>query len=351
MKSKAAIHMEHGQPLVVDEIEIPDPAADQVLVKLYSSGVCHSQLHQMHNAGMARPMLLGHEGTGVVVKTGRDVDHVAEGDLAIVTWVPRLPISGRWSPPNSGITYREEELNATTYTWGEDALVWGGYAVKIPDDSPKDLSCIVGCAVLTGAGAVLHTAKVRPQDSVAIYGVGGVGMSALAMASILEAYPLIAVDISDEKLEFAKEFGATHTVNATKTDPIEAITEITGGGADFAFDAIGLRITNEQILPSTRGGGPGAGNHGGMAVMIGMPGPEKMQIEPGDFFYHQRTYRSSLGATYPDRDFSMYLRLHAEGKFPLDKLVTTRYSLDDINEACNALEAGEIQGRAIIEYN
>ena len=351
MKSKAAIHLEYGQPLVVDEIELADPTDDQVLVKLYSSGVCHSQLHQMHNATFERPMIIGHEGTGIVVKTGRNVDHVEEGDLAIVTWVPRLPIRGRWSPPTTGITYREEPINAATYTWGEDALVWSGYVVKIPDDSPKDLSCIVGCAVLTGAGAVLHTAKVRPQDSVAIYGVGGVGMSALAMASILDAYPLIAVDISDDKLEFAKEFGATHTVNAMETDPIEAIIEITGGGADYAFDAIGLRITNEQILPSTRGGGPGADNHGGMAVMIGMPGPEKMQIEPGDFFYHQRTYRSSLGATYPDRDFSMYLRLHAEGKFPLDKLVTKRYSLDEINEACNSLEAGEIKGRAIIEYN
>ena len=349
MKSKAAIHLEHGHPLVVDEIELADPSADQVLVKLYSSGVCHSQLHQMHNPEFERPMILGHEGAGVVVKTGQDVDHVEEGDLAIVTWVPRLPISGRWAPTAAGITYREEVVNAATYTWGEDALVWSGYVVKIPDDSPKDLSCIVGCAVLTGAGAVLHTAKVRPQDSVAIYGVGGVGMSALAMASLLEAYPLIAVDISDEKLEFAKEFGATHTVNATKTDPIEAIIEITGGGADFAFDAIGLRITNEQILPSTRGGGPGADNHGGMAVMIGMPGPE-MTLKPGDFFYHQRTYRSSLGATYPDRDFNMYLRLYEEGKFPLDKLVTTRYSLDDINEACNSLEAGEIRGRAIIEY-
>ncbi len=349
MKSRAAIHLEHGQPLVVDEVEVPDPAPDQTLVKLYSSGICHSQLHQMHNLELDRPMLLGHEGTGVVVKAGRDVEHVKEGDLAIVTWVPRTPIRGRWTPPPSGVTYREESLNGATYTWGEDSLVWGGYVVKIPEDSPKDVSSIVGCAVLTGAGAVLHTAKVRPEDSVAIYGVGGVGMSALAMASILEAYPIIAVDVSDEKLEFAREFGATHTVNATETDPVEAIIEITDGGVDYAFDAIGLRITNEQILPSTRCGGPGADNHGGMAVMIGMPGPE-MRLKPGDFFYYQRTYRSSLGATYPERDFSMYLRWHAEGKFPLDKLVTRRYSLDDINEACNSLEAGEINGRAIIEY-
>ena len=123
--------------------------------------------------------------------------------------------------------------------------------------------------MLTGAGAVLNTARVRPADSVAVYGVGGVGLSAIQMAAILEAYPIIAVDLRDDKLEFAKQFGATHGVNASREDAVEAIQELTGGGVDFAFDAIGLRVTNEQILPSTRGGGPGADNHGGMAVLIG----------------------------------------------------------------------------------
>lgn len=349
MKSRAAIHTEYGNPLIVDEINVPDPKPDQVTVKLFSSGVCHSQLHQMHNPELKRPMLLGHEGTGVVTSVGKDVTHLKEGDVAIVTWVPRDPIKGRFQPPPGGATWQEEPLYGATYTWGEDVIVWGGYVVKIPDNSPKDISSIVGCAVLTGAGAVLHTAKVRPQDSVAVYGVGGVGMSAIIMAKVLEAYPIIAVDIDDSKLEFAKEFGATHTVNSKKQDPIEAIVEITGGGADFAFDAIGLRITNEQILPSTRGGGPGAENHGGMAVMIGMPSPE-MTLKPGDFFFHQRTYRGSLGATYPDRDFSMYLRLYEEGKFPLDKLVTKRYKLDDINTATDDLQNGKILGRAILEY-
>ncbi|MEX0763243.1 MAG: zinc-binding dehydrogenase [Dehalococcoidia bacterium] len=349
MKSIAAIHLEHGKPLVVDEIEIPDPQPDQVAVKLYSSGVCHSQLHQMHNPETPRPALLGHEGTGVVTRVGKDIDHVKEGDLVIVTWVPRDPIRGRWTPGPSGATYREQPLSGPTFTWGEDVLIHNQYVVKIDDDNPKDVSSIVGCAILTGAGAVLHTAKVRPEDSVAVYGVGGVGISAIKMASILEAYPIIAVDLHDDKLEFAKEFGATHTVNASKVDPVEAIHEITSGGVDYAFDAIGLRITNEQILPSVRGGGPGADNVGGMAVLVGMPGNE-MTIWPGHFMFHQRQYRGSLGATYPDRDFAMYLRWHKEGKFPLDKLVTKRYRLDEINQACDDLEAGQIKGRAILEY-
>ena len=349
MKSKAAIQTAHDQRLIVDELEIPDPQPDQVLVKLFSSGVCHSQLHQMHNPSSPRPMVLGHEGTGVVAQVGRDVTHVKEGDHAIVSWVPRTAIRGRADAQPSGATYREEVVNGMVYTWSEAVLTSGEYIVPIAKEHPTDVSSIVGCAVLTGAGAVLNTARVRPGDSVAVYGVGGVGLSAIQMASILEAYPIIAVDLRDEKLEFAREFGATHTVNASDVDPVEAIVELTGGGADFAFDAIGLRVTNEQILPSTRGGGPGADNHGGMAVLIGMPGKE-MTLDPGLFMFHQRQFRGSLGATYPDRDFPMFLRWHQEGKFPLDKLVTRRYRLDQINEACDALESGEILGRAIIEY-
>jgi Zn-dependent alcohol dehydrogenase len=176
-----------------------------------------------------------------------------------------------------------------------------------------------------------------------------VGLCAVRMAAILEAYPIIAVDLTDEKLQLAQEFGATHMVNASKGDPVEAIQEITSGGVDYAFDAIGLKITNEQILPSTRGGGPGADNHGGMAVLIGLPGWD-ITIDSRLFVTHQRQYRGSLGATYPDKDFAMFLRWYQEGKFPLDKLVTRRYRLDDINEACDALKAGEIAGRAIIEY-
>ena len=350
MDSKAAIHTKYGEKLTVGKILIPDPKSDQVLLKLHSSGVCHSQLHQMHNPDSPTPSLLGHEGTGTVIAIGPDVKHLEEGDLAIITWVNRTPVKGRPTYPSSGATFNEAPLNGATSTWGENTLVRGGYVVKIPKHSDKYNSSIVGCAVLTGAGAVLHTAKVRPENSVAIFGVGGVGLSSLIMAKILQAYPIIAVDISDEKLEFAKKFGATHVVNSLKQDPIEAIHEITSGGADFAFDTIGLKITNEQILPSVRGGGSGAENIGGMAVLVGMPGKE-MTIDPGHFMFHQRQYRGSLGATYPDKDFSMYLRLFEEGKFPLDKMVTKEYKLDDINQACEDLQNGKISGRSIINFD
>ena len=349
MRTKAAIDVGYGQKLVVDELEVPDPRPDQVLVKLFSSGICHSQLHQMHNSDASRPMVLGHEGTGVVTHVGANVKHLKEGDHAIVTWVPRTPVRGRSAPETSGVTYREEPVHGSVYTWGEDVLVSGELVIPISKDDPVDVSSIVGCAILTGAGAVMHTAKVRPGNSVAGFGVGGVGLSAIRMAAILEAYPIIAVDLKDDKLEFAKEFGATHGVNASKVNAVEAVVDISGGGVDFAFDAIGVRATNEQILPSTRGGGSGADNHGGMAVLIGIPGNE-MTLDPRLFMMHQRQFRGSLGATYPETDFPLYLRWHREGKFPLDKLITRRYKLDEINEACDALHAGEIMGRAIIEY-
>ena len=349
MRTRAALQTAPGQRLIVDEIELPDPRPDQVVVKLASSGVCHSQLHGMHDLDGPRPIVLGHEGSGIVTAVGRDVTHLSEGDHAIVTWVPRTPQIGRKDAVPVGATYREELVHGLVYTWGEDSLSNAEYVVPISKEYPMDVSSIVGCAVLTGAGAVLHTAKVRSGDSVAVFGAGGIGLCAIQMAALLQAYPIIAVDLQDEKLDFAREFGATHAVNASKVDAVESITDITSGGADFAFDAIGLRITNGQILSATRSGGPGADNIGGMAVMIGWPGDE-MTLDPGHFMRHQRQYRGSLGATYPDKDFEMFLRWHQEGKFPLDKLVTRRYTLDQINEACDDLESGQILGRSIIEY-
>ena len=351
MKTRSAIHTAPGTPLIVDEVELPDPPADHVCVKLFSSGICHSQLHEMHNK-YPRPWLLGHEGTGVVTQVGSDVKHLKEGDHAIVTWVPRTPFRGSTPPPAlpAVTTYRGEPVQFPgVHTWSEETVVPARFVIRIGHDDPTDVSCIVGCAVLTGAGAVMYTAGVKPGDSVAVFGVGGVGASAIRMAALLQAYPIIAIDLRDDKLEFATRFGATHVANASTEDPVKRVVELTGGGVDFAFDAIGVRVTNEQILNVTRAGGIGAHNIGGMAVLIGIPGKE-MTLDPRHFMVHQRQYRGSLGATIPQRDFPTYLSLHRAGKFPLDQLITKRYRLDQINEACDALHAGEILGRAIIEY-
>lgn len=169
------------------------------------------------------------------------------------------------------------------------------------------------------------------------------------MASLLLAYPIIAVDVQDAKLHFSKQFGATHTINSTMVDPVDTVVDLTHGGVDYAFDTIGHQITNEQILCVIRGGGVGAHNQGGTAVLVGVPGPE-MTVDPGLFLSGQRQYRGSVGAAVSGRDFRMYLRWHREGKFRLDNLVTNRYRLDQINEACDTLRAGAVLGRAIIEY-
>lgn len=350
MKTVAAVQTEIGGRLQVEEVELLDPAPDHVTVKLFSSGVCHSQLHQMHNAALGRPLLLGHEGTGIVTRTGSDVSHVKEGDHCIVTWVPRTPIRGPVQRVMTGAMFQGQAAHGHVYTWAHHVQTSKELVVPIPHEHPRDLSCIVGCAVLTGAGAVLHTAEVRPGESVAVFGVGGVGLSAIRAAAILEAHPIIAVDIDAEKLEFARSFGATHTVNASgNADPVEAIRDLTGGGVDYAFDAIGKQITCEQILKATKPGGIGGDNFGGMAVLVGIP-QEKITIDPALFVYGQRQYRGSLGASFPDRDFAMYLRWHQEGKFPLDRLITRRYALEQINEACDHLRAGDILGRAILEF-
>ena len=216
-----------GGPLVIDELALPEPGADQVAVKLFSSGICHSQLHGMANATARRPILLGHEGTGVVIQTGAEVSHVKEGDHVIVTWVPRTaqPAPTAGTGPPVAVEYRGEPAHySNVHTWSEHVVAPAEHVVGIAQDAPTDVSCIVGCAVLTGAGAVMHTAGLRPGDSVAVFGVGGVRLSALRMAAILQAHPIIAVDLRDDKLQFARRFGATHAVNAGQVDPVEAIT-------------------------------------------------------------------------------------------------------------------------------
>ena len=202
--------------------------------------------------------------------------------------------------------------------------------------------------MLTGAGAVLHTAKIRPGQSVAVFGAGGVGLSAIAAAAIAGADPVIAVDLVDRKLRFAREFGATHEINASNTDPVHAIWAISPGGVDCALDAVGAPTTALQILEAVRQGGPRADNQGGMAVLLGIPVSD-VSVDLNAILLYQRHYCGSLGATEPETDFPLFLEWVRKDKFPLGKLVTDRYSLDQVEEARAALEEGQILGRAIIE--
>ena len=350
MKSRAAIQVEHGGPLVVEEIDLPDPGPNQVIVRNFASGVCYSQVHQLRDPGLPRPMGLGHEGSGVVTHVGKEVTHVKEGDHVISTWVSRIPISGLPVSRPTGATFHGRPVIADgdVYTWSEHMVTFAEKVVPMPPSDPADITCLIGCAVLTGAGAVLHTAKVRRGQSVAVFGAGGVGLSAIAAAAIAGADPIIAVDLADRKLQFAREFGATHSVNASEANPVEAILAISPGGVDCALDAVGAPTTALQILEAARQGGPRADNQGGMAVLLGIPVAD-VSLDLNAILLYQRHYCGSLGATEPDTDFPLFLEWMREGTFPLAKLVTNRYSLDQIEEARAALEEGQILGRAIIE--
>jgi Zn-dependent alcohol dehydrogenase len=353
MKTRAAVYVEIGKPMVIDEVELPDPSPTQILVKQFASGICHTQLHTLHNPDAKTPLLLGHEATGVVVAAGSQVRHVRAGDHVMLSFMPRrLRSAARPELPTLKVRGQALRASGASCTWSEDVVVDETFVVPLDTDVATDVTAIIGCAVATGCGAVLNTANVRPGDSVVVFGVGGVGLCAVQAAANVSAGPIIAVDLTDEKLEFAKRFGATHGINARTEDPVARILEMTDGGADFAFDAIGHPDTVARLLPSVRPAIPGWRPEGGTAVQVGVPRQQTHIPVIGDILPGGKVYRGTYGGSArPERDFPMYVRWFKQGKLPLDLLVSRRFKLEEVNEACSALERGEILGRAIIELS
>jgi Zn-dependent alcohol dehydrogenase len=348
--------------LRVDEVKLPDPGPYQVVVKQFASGVCHSQLHQMHRPRMA-PVVLGHESTGVVMAKGNQVKHVKEGDRVMVTWVPRDGENTTRRADAISLTLADGStaVSQNVFTWADHTIADEQFVVAMPNDVDTGVTAIIGCAVMTGSGAVYHTAGVKKGQSVAVFGVGGVGLSALAAAAVVGADPIIAVDLDDSKLQFAKKFGATVGVNASQVDAVEKIRELTANkneltmrgepvsGVDFAFDCIGVRKTMEQILPAVRPGVLGRST-GGTAVLVGVP-QTPVELDAIDLLIGEKKYIGSIGGSCrPDRDFPMFIRWYKEGDLDLNALVTARYSIDQIGEATEALEQGKIAGRSILEF-
>ncbi|HXV82781.1 MAG TPA: zinc-binding dehydrogenase [Candidatus Binatia bacterium] len=361
IKCRAAILVEPHKPLVVDEVEISDPGPDQVLVKLFSSGVCHSQLHTIRRPprpGHRLPALLGHESTGIVVAKGRDVTHIKEGDSVITTWVDRdnstttqpLVAHALNDRPQSIAFWQGREVSHSAATWAEYALASERVVVPMPKDIPTDVTAVIGCAVMTGAGAIINTLQVRPGQSVAVFGAGGIGLCAIGAAAIVDAHPVITVDIREEKLAFAQRLGATHTVDAGNNDPVKAIQDLTGGGVDYAVDAVGLPDTQQQILRAVRMGFSGR-DRGGTALLIGLTPPgAKATLDTSLFIGNRSFTRTSGGDCRPDRDFPLFVRWYRQGRLKLNDLVTHRYTLEQINSAVDDLEHGRILGRGIITY-
>jgi Zn-dependent alcohol dehydrogenase len=359
IKTPAAIYVEPGRPMVIDEIDLPDPGPTQVRIRQFATGVCHSQLHELNRPEPKLPMVLGHESTGVVTAVGRDVSHVKEGDHVMVTWVPRNPTRETPQPTPAQVTYKGQPVTfgapawTGTFTWSRDTVADQQMVVPLDREVATDVTSIIGCAVMTGAGAALHAAQVRPGDSVAIIGVGGVGLSIVQACANLSADPIIVIDLDGEKLEFAKQFGATIGINSREVDAVARVREIMGGeptsGVDYAFDAIGVSETMIQVLEIARGREAGE-RDGGVAVLVGVPHGE-MPTLPMRNLFSGKVYRGAPGGCcIPDRDFPLLVRWFQQGKMPLDQLVTRRYTLEQINEACDALGRGQIAGRAIVEF-
>ena len=290
------------------------------------------------------PHLLGHEGSGKVIEVGEAVSKVRPGDFVVLSWIKSSGLNAGSARYSCSCTDQLINAGAVT-TFNEFALVSEDRLVLLPAGVPLDIAVLFGCAVPTGAGILTNDLKPAPGSSVAVFGLGGVGMSALMATMLYECSKVIAVDISAEKLELAHSFGATHIFNSAATDVVAEIRNLTGGvGVDYAVEASGIASVIEQAFESVRRGG-------GVCVFASHPeSGKRISIDPYELICGKQLRGSWGGSSNPDRDIPMFAKLYREGKLPLDKLITKRYSLDAINDALNDLEHHRV-GRPLIEID
>ncbi len=361
--ARVAVVPEGPGPLRIEEVDLPAPTGHQVLVREFASGICHSQLHQIHGPRSA-PQVVGHEATGEVIGVGDEVDHVGVGDRVLLTFQPRNRNRTTRRPELASLTLGDGSVarSPQIYTWATHTLADEQYVIPMAPDLPTDVTAVVGCAVLTGAGAALRAASVEVGDSVAVWGVGGVGLNTVAAARKLGADPIIAVDLDEAKLDLARRFGATHLVNASDEDPIEAVRRLTPGpadaygfrglpvaGVDVAFDVVATPDSFVQAFRATR---PGENTlrSGGTTVVVGVP-QKDLTLPGAELLVSERQVRGTIGGTsVPDDDIPAYLDWYRAGELDLDALVTSRVGLDEINEAVQFLTDGKVLGRSIIEF-
>lgn len=354
---RGIVAREVGAPVKVEELIIDPPGPGEVLVRILASGVCHTDLHIRNGMAGPLPVLLGHEGTGIVEQVGEGVAHPKVGDKVILAWrapcgVCRFCRMGLLHLCSDGLKAvpRMHTRDGLTPTPGLDlgtftthTVVHAKRTVVIPQEVSAVATCLIGCGVMTGVGGVLNTAAVRPGSSVAIFGVGGVGINAIQGARLARADMIIAVDTEERKLAWAKEFGATHTVNPKDGDPVAQIKEINGGaGVDYTFECVGLPQT---LLAAIRARG-----HAGVAVFIGVPGPGPvLELPMQEFFDSGGSVRISwYGDCLPSRDFPMLTDWYTRGELKLDELVTRTISLDEVEDAFQAMQRGETLRSVIV---
>ena len=355
---QGVIARQKGAPVEVTSILVPDPGPGEALVRVQASGVCHTDLHYREGGiGDDFPYFLGHEAAGLVEAVGDDVTDVAPGDFVIVNWRAvcgqcRACRRGRpWYCFNTHNARQKMTLEDGTPlspalgigAFAEKTLVAAGQCTKVDPAAGPEVAGLLGCGVMAGLGAALNTAPVSRGDSVAVIGCGGVGDAAVLGASLAGAVRVIAVDVDDRKLEWARQFGATDLVNSRASDPVDRIRELTGGfGADVVIDAVGRPETYRQAFY--------ARDLAGTVVLVGVPTPEvRLELPLLDVFGRGGALKSSwYGDCLPTRDFPMLIDLHLEGRLPLDKFVSETIALDEVEKAFGKMERGEVLRSVVV---
>ena len=366
MKVRAAVLEDLGaerpydqsKPLVIDELDLEGPGAGEVLIKVAAAGLCHSDLSVIDgNRPRPTPMALGHEASGIVEEVGPDVTRFARGDHVVMVFVPScgqcLPcaqgrpalcepgaaangkgtlLSGANRLSRSGSVVHHH-LGVSAFA--EYATVSQQSLIKIDPGFDLVQAALFGCAVLTGVGAVVNTGNVKPGMSTAVIGLGGVGLCSLLGARVSGAGQIIAIDLADDKLELARELGATHTVNAASESAVQQVRDISGGGVDMAFELAGSVRALELAYHVTA--------RGGTTVTAGLPHPEhKLGIAAVSLVAEERTLKGSyIGTCVPRRDLPRYMSLYEQGLLPVDRLLSDTLDLEDINRGFERLAAGK----------
>jgi S-(hydroxymethyl)glutathione dehydrogenase / alcohol dehydrogenase len=358
---QAAVLRSSPGRLEIEDVAIDKPASREVLVRTAHAGLCHSDLHFIDGVWqVGTASVMGHEGAGIVEAVGSDVTYVKPGDhvitcLSIFCGHCKYCLGGRphLCANRSQVVARDtpalrdskgEALSpfASLGCFAEQMLVHEHAVVKIRDDMPLDTAALIGCGVTTGLGAVIRTAAVKPGSSVAVIGCGGIGLAAVQGARLMSAAPIIAVDVSAEKLENAQRLGATHVVNAREVDAVQAVKDLTGGGVDYSFEAIGTKKTAEQAFAML--------GRGGTATIIGMvPLGVNLDIPGSDLLNEKRIQGSLMGSNQFRTDMPWFIELYLDGRLKLDEMVSAHRPLGEINEGYDVMRGG-IGTRTVIDF-
>ena len=357
---KAAIQHAPRQPMTIENVAIEKPRRREVLVRTAAAGLCHSDLHFIEGAyPTPMPVVLGHEAAGVVEAVGEDVTYLKPGDhviscLSVFCGHCEFCLSGHLSicqtpevkmPPGVAkrLTWQGKHLNQflNLSAFAEQMVVHENALVKVRDDMPLDLAALIGCSVITGYGAVVHTAKIEPGCTVAVFGAGGIGLATINAAKIAGAGRIIAVDLDPFKLDLAKLFGATDVLDAAEGDTVKRLVDMTSGGVQYAFECIGLKQTAEQSFSALRSGGT--------ATLIGMiPVGTKIELHGVDFLRERRIQGCMMGSNRFRTDMPRLIEFYLQGRLKLDEMVSARIRLEDINEGFAALKKGGIARNVIV---